>query len=235
MTDLSAILVLRATRAAFGYQGGRGGETVLKTVYLPGLTPLHLHPQIWILRAMFSVREVGEDARLQFEAAVYRLGQGKARSAFSRAMNHETAKARTRVNRVLRRQTGIKVGDISRATKFLRAYPNKLQAEINAQGDPFPLKHFRARQFKYGVRANPWNTSRRFPGSFIIRSIDGNVFHRTGKLNSKSGRMNAIEKMWGPSLPREIMQPDPLREFDMGGDAVLNRAMHELRRILDGA
>ena len=184
---------------------------------------------------MFSVREVGEDVRLQFEASVYRLGQGKARSAFSRAMNHETAKARTRINRVLRGQTGIRVGDISRATKFLRAYPNKLQAEINASGDPFPLKYFGARQFKYGVKAKPWNRSRRFPGSFIVRSIDGHVFHRTGGLNSKSGRINAIEKMWGPSLPREIMQPDPLRQFDLGGNIILERAMHELRRIMGEA
>ena len=182
---------------------------------------------------MFEIREIDKDARTHFEAAVYRVGQGKARKAFSRAMNHETAKARTRINRVLRRQTGIKVGDMGRANKLIRAHSNKLEAEINAKGNAFPLKYFRARQFSYGVRANPWNKSRRFPSSFIVRTMGGNVFHRTGGFNSKSGRMNAIEKMWGPSIPNEIMKPEPIREFDVSSAVVLQRAMHELRHILE--
>lgn len=184
---------------------------------------------------MLSIREVGKDARTHFEAAVFRVGQGKARTAFARAMNHETAKARTRINRVLRLQTGIKVGDVSRSTKFIRANSKSLAAEINAKGSAFPLKYFRARQFSYGVRANPWNKSRRFPSSFIVRSLDGHVFHRTGKLNPKSGRMNAIERMWGPSIPKEIMEDKPLAEFDTATADILRRAMHELGRIVGGA
>ena len=51
------------------------------------------------------------------------LGEGKARKALSRALNHEGNKGRTQVKRALVKQTGIKYGAVNKAMATVRATP----------------------------------------------------------------------------------------------------------------
>jgi hypothetical protein len=170
---------------------------------------------------------------IKFEAMVQRFGQGDARKAFARAMNHEGAKAHTVIKRKLRQQTSINTSHINKAVSFHRAGKQTLKTITRGTGAALPLRYFGARQFKYGVRAKIWGRGQRFPGAFIVNSIAGNVFKNTRGFNKKSGRNNAIEKLWGPSIPKEMMKPAVVDAFHGATGDVATRAMHELNRILN--
>lgn len=174
------------------------------------------------------VREVNQD-RVIFEAMVKRVGGKDAKRAFARAINHEMAKANTAVKRSLRDETGIKTGDISKALKRTRAKSARLTAEIIARGGAMPLKYFAARQFKYGVRAKPWNKPQRFKSAFIVKSLGGNVFRREGK------KRLPIAILWGPAIPTEMMKEKTVNAFTRSTDAIGERAVHELSRIMGAA
>lgn len=179
--------------------------------------------------AQAHIRELNKE-RIHFEAMVKRANSRDAKLAMVRAINHETAKAYTQVKRVLRDETGIKYGDINKAVKRKRASYNALRmsAAIIARGGAMPLKYFQARQFKYGVRAKPWNKARQFKGAFIVKSLSGHVFHRTSK------KRLPIEMLWGPSLPKELVREKSVNAFNRATDQIAERAIHELSRIMGG-
>ena len=57
--------------------------------------------------------------RVNFEAAIHRVGDQTARRAFNRALNSEGNKVRTQVRRALRQQTGAKAALINRETRTI--------------------------------------------------------------------------------------------------------------------
>jgi hypothetical protein len=59
-----------------------------------------------------------------------------------------------------------------------------------------------------------------------VAKYEGNVFHRTSK------KRFPIQKMFGPSIPKEMVKDETLGTFEQSGNAVMDRAMHELSRIL---
>ena len=63
--------------------------------------------------------------------ALAALGEGQARTAMSRALNHEGDRGRTQVKRALVRQTGIKYGAVDKAMATIRA---KRDPDLYAQG-----------------------------------------------------------------------------------------------------
>jgi len=67
--------------------------------------------------------------------ALATLGEGQARTALSRALNHEGDKARTQVKRALVKQTGIKYGAVDQAMATIRATPATLTYTLKARGD----------------------------------------------------------------------------------------------------
>ncbi len=170
---------------------------------------------------------------LRFEAMAFRVGEGNARLAFARALNHEGAKATTVVKKQLRAQSSIKIAHINKAVSFHKAGRQTLKTIIRGTGAPIPLRYFGARQFKYGVRAKVWGRSQRFAGAFIIGKLGGNVFKNTRGWNAKAGRFNQIEKMYGPSIPKEMLTREVKDAFMGSADNVSSRALHELNRILN--
>lgn len=168
-----------------------------------------------------------------FESMVKRVGEKPARRAFARAMNHEGKKANTAVKRALRKQTSVRIADINKAVRFHSAGENTLRTVIKATGAQIPLRYFNPRQFKYGVRATVWGKSQRFEHAFIVKSLAGGVFKNTGGWNAKQKRFNALEKLWGPAIPKEMMDDKIVDAFMGYGDKVAERAMHELSRILN--
>lgn len=182
----------------------------------------------------FAFRQADRNA-IKFEAMVYRVGQGHARTAFARALTHEGRKASTQVKRSLRKETSIRQSHISKAVKFLSASPKNLRAVTEANDRHLELRHFGPKQIKKGVSAMVWGRRQRFPGAFVVASVArGGAFVRTGKFNQKSGRLNAIRTMYGPNAAKEMVEDETAAVFDRASEGLAARAMHELNRILNG-
>ena len=60
----------------------------------------------------------------------------------------------------------------------------------------------------------------------LVAKYGGNVFHRTSR------KRFPIERMFGPSIPKEMVKDQTLETFERSGNAIMDRTMHELSRIL---
>jgi hypothetical protein len=164
--------------------------------------------------------------RIRYGAMIQRVGDGNATLAFSRALNHEGRKSFTAVRRALRKQTDIPPGIISAAMKFRPSSRANLRTIISGSGRELPLRLFRPAQFSYGVRARVWGKHQAYRSAFIVARYGGNVFHRTSR------KRLPIQQMFGPSIPKEMLKDQSLAAFEQSGNAIMDRAMHELARIL---
>lgn len=81
------------------------------------------------------------------------LGEGQARAALSRALNHEGDNGRTQVKRALVRQTGIKYGAVVKAIAIVRATPATPTYTLKARGDETNIAWFGSVQRRKGVSA----------------------------------------------------------------------------------
>ena len=169
-----------------------------------------------------------DQTRVHFEAAVQRVGEQAANRAFNRALNSEGDKVRTAVRRALRQQTGAKVALINRETRSFRSTFSNLVYTIEACGDHLGLSHFAPRQFRYGVRAKPWGRFQRFEGAFLIGSLGNNAFVR------ETAARLPIKKMFGPAIPKEMVQHETKRAFEEAQPDVLAEALRQLQRIIEG-
>lgn len=131
----------------------------------------------------------------KLEAAATRSPQ-----AVAWALNRTVERARTKVVRALREQTGLKFGVIRASTSILKAGPGSLHAEIRARGGFTSLKEFNARQTKKGVSAAPWGRRQVFESTFIVRRYGGHVYKRAGKARFP------IQKLYGPAIPVEMVK-----------------------------
>ena len=171
---------------------------------------------------------------ITYQALVQRLGESDAARAYARGMNREGRKAATAVRRKLKDETSVLVRDIRQAVKFHPASPATKRAVIKARARPLSLRYFGARQFRYGVRAKIWGRAQRYPGAFLVPSLGGNVFKRTGGFNRVSGRNNAIEKLWGPILPREMLKDPVIDAFLEKIDDISRAVDREIGKIVEG-
>ena len=167
-----------------------------------------------------------DQTRIRFEAMIQRVGQGDAEVAFSRALNHEGRKGFTGVKRALRKQTDIPTGMISAALKFQSSSRKNLRTIIQGSGSELPLRFFNPKQFSYGVRAKVWGKFQTYKSNFIVPSLSGNVFHRTSR------KRLPIQRTFGPSIPKEMVKDASLSTFEQSSSSVMERAMHELSRLL---
>ena len=168
-----------------------------------------------------------DQTRIHFEAAVARLGEQAATRAFNRALNSEGNKVRTQVRRALRQQTGAKTSLINRETRSIQSTFSNLTYTIEARGDYLGLSHFSPRQFAYGVRAKPWGRWQRFDSAFLVGSLANNAFVREG-----SARL-PIRKMFGPAIPKEMVQDATRDAFEAAQPDVLAEATRQIEQLLD--
>jgi hypothetical protein len=127
------------------------------------------------------------------------LGEGEARTAMSRALNHEGGKGRAQVKRALAKQTGIKYGAVNQAMATVRATPATLTYALKARGDETNIAWFGGIRRRKGVSASPWNKRRIFARSFIVPRL-GRAFVRTSKSRLP------IRPLYGPNLARELVK-----------------------------
>ena len=69
---------------------------------------------------MQLIISASDEVLARYGNALAALGEGQARTALSRALNHEGDKGRTRVKRALVKQTGIKYGAVDKAMATVR-------------------------------------------------------------------------------------------------------------------
>lgn len=171
------------------------------------------------------------------------IGEGKARQAMARAVNYGGRKTAVQVRRALAKQTSIKRATINAEVRTKAAAhkgTSAIEFVIWARGRELPLASFGPKQFRFGTRAKVWGRMQRFPSTFINagtwqgKPIAGNqVFVRTGGMNEKSGRNNAFERVYGPSIPKEMVIGESKEAFEKNAMPETERRLaHELRRIL---
>lgn len=180
-----------------------------------------------------------DDELRRFENMIGALGEGKARVGLARAVNRVTDTVHTRVIRAIVKQSSIPRDIVRRSvekTKVAHNGSGPLQGVVYAFGDDIPLKHFRAKQFAFGVKAKVWGNWKRFPGTFIWAGTyrsgkavgNEHVFHR---LTAKS---LPLEMMKGPAVPDELVKNEAEKEYERAvRDMLPARAMHELSRLLN--
>jgi hypothetical protein len=157
--------------------------------------------------------------------ALAALGEGQARKALSRALNHEGDKGRTQVKRALVKQTGIKYGAVDKAMAPIRATPATLTYTLKARGDETNIAWFGGVQRRKGVSAAPWNKRRIFVRSFIVPRF-GRAFIRTSKNRLP------IRPLYGPNLARELVKDSSVAAWQSGVAHIVARVGHEIGRML---
>jgi hypothetical protein len=186
---------------------------------------------------MISI-EHRDDILRNFGNQIGALGAGEAHKALARAVNRVTKTVEGRVVRVIAKQSSIKVTDVRRALKKDLVKPGggqTLEGKVIARGRPIPLKDFGAKQMTWGVQAKVWGRVQRFPGTFIFAGTyrsgnpvgHGHVFHRT------SAKGLPVEKMFGPSVPEEMVKDESVAVFQTTVATMLPaRVAHEMGRLL---
>jgi hypothetical protein len=174
------------------------------------------------MQLMISARE---QVLARYGNALASLGEGQARTALSRALNHEGNKGRTQVKRALAKQTGIRYGAVDKATATIRATPATLTYTLKAHGDETNIAWFGGVQRRKGVSAAPWHKRRIFRHSFIVPRF-GRAFIRTSKSRLP------IRPLYGPNLARELLKDSSAGAWQSGVANIVARVGHELSRML---
>jgi hypothetical protein len=147
------------------------------------------------------------EAMNKLKAALSVYSEEVKNRALYHAINKLGDKLLTAVRRDVARETGAKYGRVMKAIKSDRAHPNRLTYKIVATDKAMKLSDF-ARTLRPGKKnpsAAPWNKSRSFKGTFVIRFKSGatEIVKRIGKHN-KGGK---IKTLWGPIIPKEMIRP----------------------------
>ena len=159
---------------------------------------------------------------------VYEEAGRQAPKIISRALNDTGTSAFAVVKRRLQEIMGAgSQKEVEKELRKIRATPSRLTFIIIGLGRPWSLKRFKPKQRKRGVSAKPWGVSRVFPGTFVPEALHGHVFKRVGTARLP------IKKLWGPSVPKEMMDDAVFQALVAKVDERLpNRLLHHLGRAL---
>lgn len=140
--------------------------------------------------------------------------------ALTRAINATGTVAGNVAIRETARRMGLNVGETRTYIRIKRATYTNIEYDVTGAGRPISLRAFGARQLRTGVSARPWGQRRLFRGAFIVPSLGGSVYHRYGpKVRMTKGRYKgklrqAIRKMWGPAIPKVMLEAEVVKAFD---------------------
>lgn len=177
----------------------------------------------------------------QFGNGLGALGEGRARKVIVRAINRTGNPAVTAVRRELVKATSAPLSLVKQYVYARKAWAGdgggagKLEFQIIAHGRPLPLAVFRPKEFRYGVRARVWGRYQRFEGAFMRGGLwparvdlpmGGHVFVRA------SAQRLPIERAYGPSLPKELLEPAIVKVFAARAAKLGDAIAHELDREL---
>lgn len=194
--------------------------------------------------ALVTMTWQGNGIRLLAEAT-QALGDAKGKRAYAMGLNKTATTVNSNVKKTVAKQMGTTQANVVKhgGMKILRASAGNLSAIIDVRGGYLPLKDFRPNQTLRGVTAAAWSNRKLYGGTFLNRgaralrgmgpsqkaAAGGHVFKNTGKFNKVSGRNNAIEALWGPAVPREVVRDESRRTFYRIADT---RMPIEVRRAI---
>jgi hypothetical protein len=143
--------------------------------------------------------------------------QKEAAKAGSRALNRTASRVRTYAARAIKAAGyNLKISDIKRSIRIVKASPSVLSASAVASGHSIPLIQYGARQTSTGVSVNVKSGRRVIPHSFIqtMKSSHRGVFirrevHSVGAAKGLERRRTGhttrhglpIDELLGPSIP----------------------------------
>lgn len=174
----------------------------------------------------------------RFHNVLGALGAEKANKVFMRTLNAEGDKMRTKVVRAVTKQTGLKRPVIVRAVRRSGASPSNLEYRLTSRGGNVRLKFFRAREFRYGVKAYPRNKPTQFPGAFIkggrfpsrvTLSFRGEVKERVG-----ASRLPIRTKRSDIYIPDEMVTGESLSAYYAAPEAMIQQLDRQLGAIFRG-
>lgn len=149
--------------------------------------------------AIDVVIDQGQMARL---TRTLRNVPGGLRRVVPAAINTTATQARTASARAIRSASGIKVGDVRKRIRIVRATRAKWAARLDLSAKRLPLIQFVARQTQKGVTYRMGGTSRsRLPHGFIAVMASGHrgVFQRAMEGGKRVPRL-PIKEQWGVSV-----------------------------------
>lgn len=181
------------------------------------------------------------DGIKRLEQAARVLGEGKARRAYSMAINDTGAKAASAAGRAMPGQTGLPAATARRALKKrTRSSPATLTFTVHTQGGDISLKYFAPRETRKGVSAKPWNSRRVYPSTFMkgglfpnrktVAKFNGHVFKREG-----GGKWPIALRDSGLFIPEEVVKGAIAEGWQSKAADLQPRAEHIIRHMSKGA
>ena len=193
---------------------------------------------------MLTITVVGNGLR-RFNDACVVLGEGKARTAYSAAINRAGAEASKHTAEALTKQTGLPKRTAPKALRkhVRRSTPASLAYTITASGGNVRLKFFKARETRKGVSAAPWNKRQVFASTFMragwwphrVTKPNWNrqVFRRTGST-TKFGKDQFENVKSDLFIPTEVTIGQAAAAWRRGSTIVQAAVEREIRRITKG-
>ena len=140
----------------------------------------------------------------------------------ARAIDKVGNKTKTIVKRATAKQAGVKYGSLgntitSRTTIGHGGAIARGEYEIIARGVTLSMKEFTPRQDAHGISAKPWGKLRHFehaffgPGGHVFVRAHPNQGTRRGPRPVHS--QLPIRKLWGPSIPKEMIKDEAEQVF----------------------
>lgn len=167
----------------------------------------------------------------QLAEMIERLEPRRARMALSVAVNDTARQTRAEARKRVAKESSIKAGTVAKGlTINPHSSPSTLSATVIGSGRPISLKEFGARQNRKGVSARVWGRRQLYPGSFIVESLGGHVYHRLTR------RRLPIEKMWGAGIAQVMAQEHVSSVIvQHGQDRLQKNTQRQLDRYIAGA
>ena len=177
------------------------------------------------------------------ERATRVLGSKKSHRGFSMAINRTGRKGFTQVKRAVSKQAGltqkktIRYGNINQ--QF--ANPGKLAHKIISTGGEVPLKAFKARETRKGVKASPFGKRQLFDGTFIKSGWwpnrrgavgNGHVFTPDTSTN-RAGRPFSRTPS-GVRIPQQIVIDESKAAFERNAASLPKNINHIITRMTKG-
>jgi len=152
--------------------------------------------------------------------------------AIGKAIDEVGGKTKTQVVRAVAKQAGVKYGralGVISSNSALGA--GKGEYRIIARDVTLSLKEFDPRRTSKGVSAAPWGKRRVFPRTFI--GPNGHVFVRQMQGGHRARRL-PIHKLFGPAIPKEMVQGETEKAFYDTAEKLLPAAVEKwLTRQMD--
>jgi len=194
----------------------------------------------------FLTIKAGDDVLKHYANGLGALGDYRGRQVMARALNRAGMPALTGVRRALVVRTSAPRSIVVKQVTADKAYAGeasgalaKLEFRVRATGNPIELREFKPREFGYGVRVKVWGRVQRYGGAFMSGGVwpDRKPFGSRPGMNTRvfvreTRQRLPIKQLWGPSLPKELLQREIVTVFEKSAERLSNSIAHELDREL---